>query len=89
MAISTATQSPTQDALSGVSPSQDNTSRCARDQRIRSRGWRIHSRVRDNEPLWIKEGVVLPEQAVLRRIDSEVKELEAGYSGLGRNKKGR
>lgn len=52
-------------------PSQDKTSRFAVDALLRKYGFRIYSRRKNKQPLWIKDGYILTIKEALSTIDED------------------
>lgn len=58
-------ESPTEAFSSASEFSQDRTSRCPVDQKLRERGYKIHTRPDKGDPTWIKDGKIYPQNLLL------------------------
>ena len=63
--------------ISTVHPSKDNTYRFSLDEVLRKHGFKIHSRLKEEEAIWDLQGVRFSEsEAILRLSREEVKQAE-------------
>lgn len=68
-------------------PSQDNTARHSVDQLIRENGYRIHTRKGDEEPLWERNGKVVKQSVILKRIGYQGGNLKYTEAATPKKKK--
>ena len=56
-------------------PSEDRTYRFAFDAFLRSRGFKIHSRQKNNPAIWIKESILFKVHELWMRLSDEDKKI--------------
>jgi hypothetical protein len=54
---------PTEEGMDAVKPSQDTTARHSRDQMLRRKGFKIHSRPKHGGAVWEKGGKLYHQEA--------------------------
>jgi hypothetical protein len=52
-------------------PTLEKSCRFPLDMALRAAGWRIHARPRRGQPLWERDGVVLPELEAAKTLRTE------------------
>lgn len=55
-------------------PSKDTTLRCPIDAKLREKGYRIHERRKDNDPVWERGGKLFKQKDILNEIKDKASE---------------